>query len=383
MFMHLTLFFLLIFILIIQLELQFINYLIMQQPFPPLKNDRLIRAAKGLKTDKLPVWIMRQAGRYLPEFQELRQKYSFFEICQTPKLACEATLMPLKRFNLDAAIIFSDILVIPQALGMIVEMQPGVGPVLPKPLTVETMQMLQIEGAVSRLQYVGDAITTTRYALKGEVPLFGFSGAPWTLMGYMIEGGGSKTMSKAKKWLYRHPEASKQLLQILTEVVTEFLLLQIEHGAQIVQVFDSSAEYLNRELYLKYCMPHLRNIAFNIKKRIRDNELDVPLVIFAKGAHFCLEEMESLGYDVVGVDWTLDPEKVGKLFRDKNVTLQGNLDPCALYAPKEELIKMTTQMIKQFGTDRLIVNLGHGIYPDADVEAVKTFVDAVHAIELK
>nr|CAI5866258.1 unnamed protein product [Callosobruchus analis] len=375
MFMHLTLFFLLIFILIIQLELQFINYLIMQQPFPPLKNDRLIRAAKGLKTDKLPVWIMRQAGRYLPEFQELRQKYSFFEICQTPKLACEATLMPLKRFNLDAAIIFSDILVIPQALGMIVEMQPGVGPVLPKPLTVETMQMLQIEGAVSRLQYVGDAITTTRYALKGEVPLFGFSGAPWTLMGYMIEGGGSKTMSKAKKWLYRHPEASKQLLQILTEVVTEFLLLQIEHGAQIVQVFDSSAEYLNRELYLKYCMPHLRNIAFNIKKRIR--------VIFAKGAHFCLEEMESLGYDVVGVDWTLDPEKVGKLFRDKNVTLQGNLDPCALYAPKEELIKMTTQMIKQFGTDRLIVNLGHGIYPDADVEAVKTFVDAVHAIELK
>ncbi|VEN61321.1 unnamed protein product [Callosobruchus maculatus] len=382
MFIHLTFLLSLIFILI-SLKVQLINSLIMQQPFPPLKNDRLIRVAKGLKTDKLPVWIMRQAGRYLPEFQELRREYSFFEICQTPKLACEATLMPLKRFNLDAAIIFSDILVIPQALGMTVEMQPGVGPVLPKPLTIENMKMLQVQGAVSRLQYVGDAITTTRYALKGEVPLFGFSGAPWTLMGYMIEGGGSKTMSKAKKWLYCHPEASKQLLDILTEVITEFLLLQIEHGAQIVQVFDSSAEYLNRQLYFKYCLPYLRKIAYNVKRRIRDTKMDVPLVIFAKGAHFCLEEMESLGYDVVGIDWTLDPEKVGNLFRDKNVTLQGNLDPCALYAPKEELIKMTMQMIKQFGTDRLIVNLGHGIYPDADVEAVKTFVDAVHAIELK
>nr|CAH7740118.1 unnamed protein product [Callosobruchus chinensis] len=351
----------------------------MEQPFPPLKNDRLIRAAKGLKTDRLPVWIMRQAGRYLPEFQELRQKHSFFEICQTPELACEATLMPLKRFNLDAAIIFSDILVIPQALGMTVEMHPGVGPVIPKPLTVENMKMLQVQGAVSRLKYVGDAIRTTRYALNGEVPLFGFSGAPWTLMGYMIEGGGSKTMSKAKKWLYRHPEASQQLLEILTEVITEYLIMQIEHGAQIVQVFDSSAEYLNRQLYFKYCMPHLKKIAYNVKKHIKDTKL----VIFAKGAHFCLEEMDSLGYDVVGIDWTLDPEKVGKLFRDKNVTLQGNLDPCALYAPKEDLIKMTTEMIQQFGTNRLIVNLGHGIYPDADVEAVKTFVDAVHAVELK
>nr|CAH7740125.1 unnamed protein product [Callosobruchus chinensis] len=319
---------------------------------------------------------MRQAGRYLPEFQELRQKHSFFEICQTPELACEATLMPLKRFNLDAAIIFSDILVIPQALGMTVEMHPGVGPVIPKPLTVENMKMLQVQGAVSRLKYVGDAIRTTRYALNGEVPLFGFSGAPWTLMGYMIEGGGSKTMSKAKKWLYRHPEASQQLLEILTEVITEYLIMQIEHGAQIVQVFDSSAEYLNRQLYFKYSNTRLIN-------KVTLMTLSEFQVIFAKGAHFCLEEMDSLGYDVVGIDWTLDPEKVGKLFRDKNVTLQGNLDPCALYAPKEDLIKMTTEMIQQFGTNRLIVNLGHGIYPDADVEAVKTFVDAVHAVELK
>lgn len=348
--------------------------------FPVLKNDRILKAARGEKPDKLPVWIMRQAGRYLPEFQEFRKQHSFFEICQTPSLACEVTLMPIKRYNLDAAIIFSDILVIPQALGMIVEMRPGIGPVLPEPLTVENLKALKWDGAVSRLKYVGEAITVTRHKLEGEVPLIGFSGAPWTLMGYMIEGGGSKTLSKAKKWLYESPELSQELLQLLTDVIIEYLVMQIEAGAQIVQIFDSSAEYLNLNLYKKFCLPYLKKIAVGIRAHMKLEQ--VPLVLFAKGAHFCLEEQTELGYDVVGIDWTVNPKTV-KLLKDKNVTVQGNLDPCALYAPKEELVKLVEEMLKGFGTERYIVNLGHGIYPDTSTESVKTFIDAVHSYSVE
>ncbi|CAH1153508.1 unnamed protein product [Phaedon cochleariae] len=351
--------------------------------FPTLKNDRILKAAKGEKPDKLPIWIMRQAGRYLPEFMEFRKQHSFFEICQTPSLACEVTLMPIKRYDLDAAIIFSDILVIPQALGMIVEMRPGVGPVLPEPLTLENLKELNKEGAVSRLQYVGEAITLTRHKLEGKVPLFGFSGAPWTLMGYMIEGGGSKTLSKAKKWLYAYPEISHQLLELLTNVITDYLVMQIQAGAQIIQVFDSSAEYLNRHLYAKFCLPYLKKIASGIREKSTALNLEqVPLILFAKGAHFSLAEQADLGYDVLGIDWTMNPNHVRSTLKNKNITVQGNLDPCALYAPKEELAQMVKDMVKSFGTERYIVNLGHGIYPDAPTEAVQTFIDAVHSIPL-
>ncbi|XP_056646822.1 uroporphyrinogen decarboxylase [Diorhabda sublineata] len=353
------------------------------QTFPVLKNDRILKVARGEKPDKLPIWIMRQAGRYLPEFLEFRKKHSFFEICQTPELACEVTLMPIKRYDFDAAIIFSDILVIPQALGMTVEMRPSVGPVLPEPLTLDNMKNLKKDGAVSKLKYVGDAITLTRHKLDGKVPLFGFSGAPWTLMGYMIEGGGSKTLSKAKKWLYQYPEVSHQLLELLTEVIIGYLVMQIESGAQIVQVFDSSAEYLNNSLYAKFCLPYLKKIATEIKSKLKDKNLEqVPLVLFAKGAHFNLSDQAALGYDVLGIDWTMKPDIVRSTLKDKNITVQGNLDPCALYAPKEELIKLVTDMIKAFGTDRYIVNLGHGIYPDAPTESVQTFIETVHSVKL-
>ncbi|CAH2007917.1 unnamed protein product [Acanthoscelides obtectus] len=352
------------------------------KPFPKLVNDRIIKVAKGETPDKLPVWVMRQAGRYLPEYQELRKNNSFFDICQNPELACEATLIPIRRFKVDAAIIFSDILVVPQALGMKVKMVPGVGPVFPDPLTLESMTQLNLDGAISRLQYVGDAISLTRHRLNGAVPLFGFSGAPWTVMCYMIEGGGSKTMSKAKKWLYCHPDAATQLMDLLAEVITDYLLMQIKSGAQIVQVFDSCVEHLDRELYSKYGLPQLKRIASNLKQQMEASKI----AVFIKGAHICVDELDSLGYDVVGIDWTISPSRVGARVGDRDVTIQGNLDPCALYAPKEKLIEMVERMIAgfgtHFGTRRLIVNLGHGVYPDTDPEAFKTFVDAVHAVRL-
>jgi len=238
--------------------------------FPPLKNDRLLKAARGEKPDKLPVWIMRQAGRFLPEFQEYRAKHSFFEICQTPEQACEVTLMPLRRFDLDASIIFSDILVIPQALGLKVEMRPGVGPVLPDPLTIDLLPTLKSEGAVKRLEYVGQAINLTRHSIDGRVPLYGFTGSPWTLMGYMIEGGGSKTYSKAKKWLYGYPEQSHSLIGLLTDVIIDYLVMQIEYGAQIVQVFDSNAEYLNKKLYSIFCLPYLKKISVEVRRKLKE-----------------------------------------------------------------------------------------------------------------
>ncbi|XP_018324900.1 uroporphyrinogen decarboxylase isoform X2 [Agrilus planipennis] len=323
---------------------------------------------------------MRQAGRYLPEFQDFRKKHDFFKICQSPSLACEVTLLPIRRYDLDAAIIFSDILVIPQALGMEVKMEPGLGPVLPHPLTVDGIPDLKVDGAIQRLKYVGEAITLTRHKLEGKVPLFGFSGAPWTLMGYMIEGGGSKTLSKAKKWLYAHSKESHQLLELLTDVIIDYLVMQGEAGAQILQVFDSSAEYLNRGLYREFALPYLKRIREQVRLKLADKNLEnIPMVLFAKGAGFSLRDQAQLGYEVLGIDWTTDPAEAREAVScNKNIVLQGNLDPCALYAPPAALKNYTNTMIKQFGTKNYIVNLGHGIYPDANVDNVEVFVNAVH-----
>ncbi|XP_076270693.1 uroporphyrinogen decarboxylase isoform X1 [Rhynchophorus ferrugineus] len=347
--------------------------------FPSLKNDRILKAARGEIPDKLPIWIMRQAGRHLPEFREFREGHSFFEICKNAEYATEVTLMPIRRYDLDASIIFSDILVIPEALGLEVEMRAGIGPVLPQPLTIETLSNLVTERVVDKLKYVGEAINLTRHKLEGKVPIFGFSGAPWTLMGYMIEGGGSKTYSKARKWLYAFPKESHQLLNILTNVIIDYLVLQIEHGAQIVQVFDSNAEYLNKDLYKDFCLPYLKRISEEVRSKLRDKKLDeVPMVLFAKGGWYCLEEQADLGYEVIGVDWTVDPKFVRNIFKNKNITLQGNLDPCALYAPIGQLKSMVQKMLEEFGHERYIVNLGHGIYPDAPIDAVHAIIDVVH-----
>lgn len=239
-----------------------------------------MRAARGDVVDRIPVWVMRQAGRYLPEFQELRKQHDFFTVCRTPELACEVTMQPLRRFDLDASIIFSDILVIPQALGLTVEMHAGVGPVLPQPIkTPEDLKRLTLDGALSRLTYVGDAITMMRHKLEGRVPLIGFTGAPWTLMGYMIEGGGSKTMSKAKAWLAEYPEDTKLLLNLLTDVIVDYLEMQVKAGAQMLQIFESSAEHLTKEEFLKWAVPYLRRIRNDLVNRLNQSAIPVvPLV---------------------------------------------------------------------------------------------------------
>lgn len=348
--------------------------------FPELKNDRLLRAALGKEVDKVPVWVMRQAGRYLPEFQEVRAKHDFFTVCRTPELACEVTLQPLRRYpHLDASIIFSDILVIPQALGMIVEMHPGVGPVFPSPLQDPSeIDNLKEEGAVDRLLYVGKAITLTRHRIQGKVPLIGFTGAPFTLMGYMIEGGGSKTMSKTKEWLEKYPKDVHKLLSLLTRVIIDYLIMQVESGAQLLQVFESSADHLNRDQFVEFSAPYLKDIRSGVKNKIDAKKLEqVPMTVFAKGGGPYLDVQTGLGYETVGLDWTVDPEEARKIVGD-NITLQGNLDPQDLYKTPEEITKMTIDMVQKFGKKRYIANLGHGITPQTPLESMKAFTEAVH-----
>lgn len=323
---------------------------------------------------------MRQAGRYLPEFREERSKSDFFTLCQTPELACRVTLQPIERFPLDAAIIFSDILVIPQALGMEVVMKPGEGPVFPSPLQspADLARLLPASATTDALRYVADAIKLTVERLAGRVPLIGFAGAPWTVMAYMIEGRGSKTQSAAKAWLYRHPKASHQLLQLLTDATVPYLLQQVQAGAQLLQVFESHAEYLTPDLFQKFALPYLTQICDRVKSGLREQgKPEVPMTIFPKGGHFTLASLAATAYDVISVDWTMDPALARKLV-GPNKTLQGNLDPCALYGDKASIEAAVQRMVAGFGRDRYIANLGHGVYPDVPPESVAAFVDAVH-----
>jgi uroporphyrinogen decarboxylase len=350
--------------------------------FPVLENDTILRAARGEKTEFVPVWAMRQAGRYLPEFREVRQHHDFFSICRTPELACEITMQPIRRFNLDAAIIFCDILVIPQALGMEVIMAPGEGPVFPTPLEKPAdIKLLKADVDVNtELKYVFDAITLTRLNLRGKVPLIGFAGAPWTLMAYMIEGKGSKTQSKAKRWLYQHPYESHELLAILTKVIVEYLVEQVKAGAQMLQVFDTSAGYLPQNIFEQFAQPYLLQIAKDVKQKLRDQAIEpVPMVVFAKDAHYALEALGKSRefYDVVSLDWTIDPKKARQAVAP-DVTLQGNLDSCALYGDADYIDGLVSDMVAQFGTKNYIANLGHGMYPDFRPDALNTFVNAVH-----
>ncbi|VUZ44720.1 unnamed protein product [Hymenolepis diminuta] len=358
--------------------------------FPALKNDIILRACKGLPIPHAPVWIMRQAGRYLPEFQEVRKQNDFFEICRTPELACEVTLQPIKRFNLDAAIIFSDILVVPQVLGMEVTMAPGVGPYFPNPLstTTDLSRLDQFPDVSASLDYVYKAITLTRHRLEGRVPLIGFAGAPWTLMTYMIEGGGSKTFAKSKKWLYAYPEDSHKLLDLLTRVVIDHLVNQVLAGAQLLQVFESNAGALSPYLFKTFAFPYLQRIYKEVREcllaRHNYTEKDLPpIIMFAKDGHYALVDLAAVGFEVIGLDWTMDPAVVRKLV-GVDVTLQGNLDPCALYSSNADLEKRVEEMLKSFGSiggsHMHIVNLGHGIYPDVDPEKVTTFVETVHRL---
>ena len=344
--------------------------------FPPLRNDRLIRAAHGQPVDQTPVWIMRQAGRYLPEYRALRSEDEFFTVCRTPELAAEVTLQPLRRFPLDAAIIFSDILVVPQALGLEVQMVKGKGPHFPQPLAgPDDLSRLHEPDVADELGYVMDAITLTRQKLEGRAPLIGFSGAPWTLMAYMIEGGGSKTFARSKSWLFRHPDASRHLLQRLTDVICEYLDLQIQAGAQAVQVFDSWAGLLAPDAFEAFSMPYLRQIA----RVLAERHPAVPRIVFAKGAHYALPALSETDFNVIGIDWTMDPASA-RTAVGREKALQGNLDPCMLYADPGTIRRAVRQMLLGFGPVGHIANLGHGMHPDHDPAHAGAFVEAVHEV---
>lgn len=343
----------------------------------------MIRAAFREETDKVPVWLMRQAGRHLPEFRELVSKHDFFTICETPELVAEITVQPVRRFDVDAAIIFSDILVIPKALGMAVKKTRGTGSVILNPLeTPKDIDSLGSPVDISlKLDYVLKAITLTRHKLKGKVPLIGFSDAPFTLMGYMIEGSKSASLSKTKMWLYRYPEESKRILSILTDVVVDYLTEQVVSGAQMVQVVETSSEHLGPDLFRNFTYQTLIDVCKRVKRNLETLDIrDVPISLYTKGAHYNLYELTNdTGYDVVGVDWTTDPLYV-RYLASITTTLQGNLDPYALNASKEDVISLTKDMVKKFGRRRYIANLGHGVLPNTNPDNVKAFVDAVHEV---
>ncbi|TVY92300.1 Uroporphyrinogen decarboxylase [Lachnellula willkommii] len=362
----------------------------MAHQFEPLKNDLLIRTAWGQKVERPPMWVMRQAGRYLPEYHEAKGKNDFFECCRSAEIASTLTLQPIERFAglLDAAIIFSDILVIPQALGMTVEMVDKKGPHFPEPLKSpddgQYQKVLQKKVDVTaELDYVYKAITMTRHKLKGRVPLFGFCGAPWTLLCYMVEGGGSKLFIQTKTWIYRYPQASKDLLQKIAEVCVEYLALQVQAGAQIVQVFDSWAAELSPATFKEFSQPYLAYISEHLPKRLKEKNLDpVPMVVFAKGAWYALDSLCDLGYQVVGLDWLQDPAQAVKIRGNRPVVLQGNADPGILYGTRENITKVLTHMIAGFGGGKQgwISNLGHGITPGVNPDDLKFYFEEIHRL---
>lgn len=337
-----------------------------------MQNDLILRAARGEAIERYPVWLMRQAGRILPEYRAVRNSLSGFkELVETPALAAEVTIQPVDILNVDAAIIFSDILVVPEAMGLTYEMVEKKGPYFPK--TIKTaddfVQHAQIDFDVEdRLGYVMEAIKITKKELNGRVPVIGFAGAPWTIFCYMIEGQGSKTFSKARKMLYTQPAFAHELLQRITQVTIAYLKAQVKAGAQMIQIFDSWAGILGHEQYLHFGLHYIREITAAIK--------DVPVTIFAKGAIASLEEIIFSQCNTVGLDWNMDVQKARKI-AGENRTLQGNLDPCALYASHQEVENLTKKMLNSFESSRHIVNLGHGVYPDIDPEKVKTFVNTV------
>ncbi|MBN8695748.1 MAG: uroporphyrinogen decarboxylase [Bacteroidetes bacterium] len=334
-----------------------------------LKNDLILRAAKGEKTERTPVWLMRQAGRVLPEYREVRAKMGGFkELVETPEFACEVTIQPVDILGVDAAIIFSDILVIPEAMGLPYQMVEAKGPWFEK--TIKTKADIdQLRTAHPEdLHYVIDAIKLTKKELNGRVPLIGFAGAPWTIFAYMIEGSGSKTFSKAKKFLYTNPELSHLLLQKITDSTINYLKGQIVAGADMLQLFDSWAGILSPEQYNQFSLKYISQICDAIN--------EVPMTVFAKDAHFARRDMGKLNCNTIGLDWTMDiAESRAMIGPDK--TLQGNMDPCLLYADYDTIKKETIKMLKAFGPNRHIANLGHGLYPDLEKDKVKCYVDTI------
>jgi uroporphyrinogen decarboxylase len=335
-----------------------------------LQNDLLLKALKGEPVKRPPVWMMRQAGRFLPEYMELKRKYDFFTRVQTPELAAEITVQPIDIVGTDAAILFSDILVVPQAMGMEVLMEEGKGPTLPAPVhSLKDFDRICVPDVHQTLQYVFDAVKVTKQKLNGRVPLIGFAGAPWTLLCYMVQGKGSKTFDEAKAFCYTQPELAHRLLQMITDTTIEYLKGQIEAGVDAVQIFDSWGGLLSPADFELYSLQYIRQIVTTVKD-------SCPTIIFAKGAWFALEEMAATGAQGLGLDWCIKPQ-LARQFAGPNVTLQGNYDPAHLLGSKEQIKKEAKAMIDAFGAQRYIVNLGHGMIPTIPVDHAKAFVEAV------
>lgn len=335
-----------------------------------LQNDLLLRTLRGEATERTPVWMMRQAGRYLPDYIKLREKYSFFERCQKPELATEITLQPIDQVGVDAAIIFSDILVVPQAMGLEVQLIEHKGPFLPDPIkTANDLKRVRIPDVHESLGYVFEALKLTKQGLNGRVPLIGFAGAPWTILCYMVQGKGSKTFDEAKAFCYTQPELAHQLLQMITDTTIAYLKAQVKAGADVVQIFDSWGGLLSPADFETYSLQYMRQIVAALKD-------EVLTILFAKGAWFALEEMAATGAHGLGIDWCIPPATARKL-AGNTVTLQGNFDPAKLLSPIPVIEKEVKEMLAQFGSGRHIANLGHGILPNVPVDHARAFVDTV------
>lgn len=345
-----------------------------------LKNDRLLKALLREPVDVTPVWMMRQAGRYLPEYRALRSKAGdFMSLCQNPELACEVTIQPLERFPLDAAILFSDILTIPDAMGLGLYFEAGEGPRFRKPVrTAADVEALTVPDPEKDLGYVMDAVRTIRSELNGRVPLIGFSGSPWTLATYMVEGGSSKDFRRIKAMMYDQPQQLHQLLDVLADSVIAYLNAQIKAGAQAVQVFDTWGGVLSPQCYQDFSLKYMKKIVAGL---IRENEgRRVPVILFTKNGGQWLESMAEAGSDALGLDWTTNIGEARRRVGGK-VALQGNMDPSVLYASPERIRREVAQILEDFGSGNgQVFNLGHGIHQFVDPERAAVFVEAVHEL---
>lgn len=339
-----------------------------------LKNDLLLKALKGESVERPPVWMMRQAGRYLPDFMKLREKYDFFARCQTPELATEITVMPVKQIGVDAAILFSDILVVPQAMNIPFEMKANIGPWLENPIRSEKdVDNTIIPNIQESLGYVMEAIRMTKQELNNEVPLIGFAGSPWTVFCYCVQGQGSKNFDLAKEFCFTQPVAAHKLLQKITDTTIAYLKAKVEAGVDVVQVFDSWGGMLSPTDYQEFSWKYINQIVDALAQ-------ETHVIVFGKGCWFALDKMAKSKASALGVDWTCSARNARYLSGGK-ITLQGNFDPARLFSPPAEIKKMVHRMIDEFGKDRYIVNLGHGILPNIPVENAKAFVEAVKSWE--
>lgn len=335
-------------------------------------NDLFLRACKLKPVERTPVWIMRQAGRYLPEYRAVREKADFLTMCKTPELASEVTIQPIDLIGMDAAIIFSDILVIPEAMGMHLEMHEGRGPVFPSPIrSKDDAENLKNIDPSSDLKYVLDAVSLTKRELRNRVPLIGFSGSPWTLLTYMVEGSGSKNFSNVKRMIFSNPELAHSILDKLSSAISKYLSAKIEAGADAIQIFDTWAGILSQNDYNEFSLQYVEKIISELKT---DNH---PVIYFPKGVHSNFDKIAKCGADVLGLDWTVDLGDVRSITQNK-IALQGNLDPTVLYAPKEIIEKRALNIMKSFGEGTgHIFNLGHGILPDVQPQNLKALVDFI------